>query len=83
MLKTSRPPEEEEMVYICEPEIGDILGEENDQRSLRDLIDCQEGSGRFPNGQMGKGTEMRSADDLKTARRAEKKKFQIAKRAMS
>jgi hypothetical protein len=25
--------------------------------------------------------EMRSADDLKTARRAEKKKFQIAKRA--
>jgi hypothetical protein len=44
------------MVYICEPEIGDILGEENDQRSLWDLIDCQEGSGRFPNFQMGKGT---------------------------
>jgi hypothetical protein len=35
----------------------------------RDLIDCQEGSGRFPNCQMGKGTEMRSADDLKTVRR--------------
>jgi hypothetical protein len=57
--------EEEEMVYICEPEIGDILGAKNDQRSLRALIDCQEGSVRSPNGQMGKGIEMRSDDDLK------------------
>jgi hypothetical protein len=60
-----RPIEGEEMVYICEPEIGDILGEENDQRSLWDLIDCEEGSGEFPYGQMGKGTELGSSVDLK------------------
>jgi hypothetical protein len=66
-VETLRPIEEEEMVYIYEPEIGDILGEENDQRSLRDLIDCQEGSGEFPYCQMGKGTknELGSSDDLK------------------
>jgi hypothetical protein len=63
-VENLKATKEEEMVHICEPEIGDILGEENDQRSLRDLIDCQEGSGRFPNCQMGKGTEMRSAEDL-------------------
>jgi hypothetical protein len=68
-----RPIEkEEEMVYIYEPEIGDILGGENDQRSLRDLIDCQEGSGRFPYFQMGKGTEMRPADDLKDCQKGRK-----------
>jgi hypothetical protein len=60
-----RPIEGEEMVYICEPEIGDILNDKNDQRSLWDLIDCQEGSGEFPYGQMGKGTELGSSVDLK------------------
>jgi hypothetical protein len=33
-------------------------------RSLQDLIDCQEGSGRFPNFQVGKGTEMGSFDSI-------------------
>jgi hypothetical protein len=46
-----RPIEREEMVYICEPEIGDILGEENDQRSVEDLEDRQEGSGSILNHQ--------------------------------
>jgi hypothetical protein len=32
---------------------------------LWDLIDCQEGSGEFPYGQMGKGTELGSSVDLK------------------
>jgi len=63
--KSLKATKEERMGYICEPEIGDVLNEENDQRSLRDLIDCQESSGRFPNGRMDKETEMRSDDDLK------------------
>jgi hypothetical protein len=54
----------------------------NDQRSLQDLIDCQEGSGRFPNGQMGKGTELRSAEDLKHCQGEEKRKLCIASWAM-
>jgi hypothetical protein len=35
-----RPIEEEEMVYICEPEIGKILGAENELGSSDDLKDC-------------------------------------------
>jgi hypothetical protein len=46
----------------------------NDQRSLQDLIDYQEGSGRFPNGQMGKGIELRSAEDLKHYQRGREEK---------
>jgi len=33
-------------------------------RSLRDLIDYQEGNRRFPNCQVGKGTEMESVDSM-------------------
>jgi hypothetical protein len=33
---------EEEVVYISEPETGETLSDE-EERSSRDLIDCQEG----------------------------------------
>jgi hypothetical protein len=33
-------------------------------RSLRDLIDCQEGSRRFLDSQVGKGTKMESVDSM-------------------
>jgi hypothetical protein len=56
---------EEEMVHICELELGEILGEENELGSSDDLIDCQERSGEFPYFHMGKETEMRSTNDLK------------------
>jgi hypothetical protein len=36
----------------------------NGLRSLRDLIDCQEGSREFPIFQVGKGTEMGSVDSI-------------------
>jgi hypothetical protein len=59
---------EEKMIDHCWPETGKGLDdwddEEDELGSSEDLIDCQEGSGRFPNCQMGKGTEKRSADDL-------------------
>jgi hypothetical protein len=41
---------------------------DNDERPRRDLIDCQEGSGLFLYCEMGKGTKMRSAEDLKDCR---------------
>jgi hypothetical protein len=60
---------EEEMIDHCWPETGKSLDDCDDEEdklgSSEDLIDCQEGSGRFPNGQMGQGTKMRSTDDLK------------------
>jgi hypothetical protein len=34
---------EEEMVYICEPEIGRHLSDEEEVRSVKGLINCQEG----------------------------------------
>jgi hypothetical protein len=52
----------EEMVQICEPETGRILGEENEMGSAEDLKNCQEGREEIPNCQVGK--ELRSAEDL-------------------
>jgi hypothetical protein len=52
----------EEMVQICEPETGRILGEENEMGSAEDLKNCQEGREEIPNFQVGK--ELRSAEDL-------------------
>jgi hypothetical protein len=37
---------EEEMVYICEPEVGRNLSDE-EERSIEDLIDFQEGRGEI------------------------------------
>lgn len=48
----------EEMVQICEPETGDILGEENEMGSADDLKNCQEGREEIPNFQVG--NELRS-----------------------
>jgi hypothetical protein len=69
-----RPIEEEEMVYICEPEIGGILSEEDKMRSAEDLMDCQEdsegisdcqeGNRRFPICQVGEETKTGSTKDL-------------------
>ena len=53
---------EEEMVQVCEPETGDILGEENELGSAKDLKNYQEGREEIPNCQVGK--ELRSAEDL-------------------
>jgi hypothetical protein len=53
----------EEMVQICEPETGKILGEEDKMGSAKDLKNCQEGRIEIPNCQEGK--ELRSLRDLK------------------
>jgi hypothetical protein len=37
------------MVYICEPEIGRHLSDEEEVRSTEDLINCQEGRDEFSN----------------------------------
>jgi hypothetical protein len=57
-LKTT----EEEMVQICEPQTGDILGEENELGSAGDLKHCQEGRREIPVFQVG--NELRLAGDL-------------------
>jgi hypothetical protein len=40
--------DEEEMVQVCEPEAGRNLSDEDELRSLEDLIDCQEGRTKIP-----------------------------------
>jgi hypothetical protein len=50
-----------EMVCICEPEVGETLDDE-EERSVLDLINCQEGRDEFSNCHMG--NEMRSLEDL-------------------
>jgi hypothetical protein len=49
------------VVYICEPEVGENLSDEEEVRSV-DLINCQEGRDEFSNFQVG--NEMRSMEDL-------------------
>jgi hypothetical protein len=51
----------EEMVHACEPEAGRNLSDE-EERSVSDLINCQEGRDEFSNCQVG--NEMRSLEDL-------------------
>jgi hypothetical protein len=53
---------EEEMVQMCEPETGKILGEENELGLAEDLKNCQKGRKKIPNFQVG--NEMRSLRDL-------------------
>jgi hypothetical protein len=52
---------EEEMVYICEPEVGRTLSDE-EGRSVKGLINFQEGRDEFSNFQVG--NEMRSMEDI-------------------
>jgi hypothetical protein len=47
------------VVYICEPESGEILSDEEEKRSI-DLINCQGGSDENLGYQVG--NEMRSVD---------------------
>jgi hypothetical protein len=54
---------EEEMVQICEPETGRILGEENELGSAGDLKNCQEGRVEIPNCQVGKENLMDYQED--------------------
>jgi hypothetical protein len=58
-----RPIEEEEMVQVCEPEIGEIFGVENEMRSADDLKDCHEGREEEIL-VCQEGNELRSAEDL-------------------
>jgi hypothetical protein len=54
---------EEKMIYVCEPETGRGLDDEEDELgSAEDLKDCQEGREEIPVFQ--EGNELRSAEDL-------------------
>jgi hypothetical protein len=53
---------EEELIHICEPQIGRHLGDEEEVRSDKDLINCQESGDGFSYCQVG--NEMRSLEDL-------------------
>jgi hypothetical protein len=53
----------EEMVHVCELEDGRNLSDDEEKRSLEDLVNCQEGSEESSDCQMG--NEMRSSDDLR------------------
>jgi hypothetical protein len=50
------------MVHVCEPETGRNLSDDEEKRSLEDLVNCQEGRNESSDCQMG--NEMRSLDDL-------------------
>ena len=51
---------EEELVCICEPEVGETLSDE-EGRSVIGLINCQYGRAEFSNFQVG--NDMRSSED--------------------
>jgi hypothetical protein len=38
---------EEKVIHICEPEVGRNLSDEEEMRSARDLMNCQEGRDKF------------------------------------
>jgi hypothetical protein len=52
---------EEEVVYICEPKVGRNLHDE-EERSIKDLVDCQEGRDELLDCQVG--NKKRSSKDL-------------------
>jgi hypothetical protein len=54
--------DEEEVVHICEPEVGRHLSDEEEMRSDKDFINCQESRDGFSYCQVG--NEMRSLEDL-------------------
>jgi hypothetical protein len=53
---------EEEMIHICEPEVGRHLSDEEEVRSDKDLINCQERKDGFSYSQVG--NEMISLEDI-------------------
>ena len=44
---------EEELIHICEPETGRNLSDEEEKRSVEDLINCQEGRNGLSSCQVG------------------------------
>jgi hypothetical protein len=56
------PKDTEEMVHICEPETRRNLNDEEEVRSVMDLINCQEGRSELSSFQVGNGR--RSVGDL-------------------
>jgi hypothetical protein len=52
---------EEELVFICEPEVGETLSDE-EGRSVTGLINYQQGRDEFSNFHVG--NDMRSSEDL-------------------
>jgi hypothetical protein len=54
--------DEEEMVHACEPEAGRNLSDDEEERSSRDLIDCQVGRDGLSNCQVG--NRKRSSEGL-------------------
>jgi hypothetical protein len=58
----------EEMVHACEPEAGRNLSDDEEERSSRDLIDCQEGREEIPYCQVGKGEQLRLSGSLMNSR---------------
>jgi hypothetical protein len=59
---------EEELIHICEPEIGRHLSDEEEVRSDKDLINCQVGRNGLSSCQVGNGK--RSVEVSYTARGA-------------
>jgi hypothetical protein len=53
----------EEMVHACEPEAGRNLSDDEEERSLEDLVNCQGGSEE--SSICKEGNEMGSLDDLR------------------
>ena len=60
-LRYAKSLSDTELVCICEPEVGETLSDE-EERSISDLMNDQEGRDDFSNCQVG--NEMRSLEDL-------------------
>jgi hypothetical protein len=60
-LRYDKSLNDTELVCIYEPEVGEILSDE-EEGSVSDLINCQDGRDEFLNYQVG--NEMRSFEDL-------------------
>jgi hypothetical protein len=54
--------DEEEMVHVCEPEAGRNLSDDEEERSLEDLVNCQVGRDELSSCQVG--NRKRSNEDL-------------------
>jgi hypothetical protein len=69
----------EEQVCICKPEVGENLSDEEEKRSVRDLMSYQEGRSENSNFQVG--NEERSIEDLINCQegRGEIPDFQVGK----
>jgi hypothetical protein len=53
---------EEKVIHICEPKIGRNLNDDEEKRSINDLINCQGGRSELSSCQVGNGR--RSVGDL-------------------